>query len=137
MLQRVFEVDSRAADLQVNQAVPHLLRLLVCEHPNAICFRRVTLDVLEDIVIPKDRVLHILFVRKSSHGATVLIRGELEYVSLDLHVNVVVEKAVATHLPLHEHLQRANQIAIAHLGDEHGKQADHTLEEVIWDHVGD
>ena len=49
----------------------------------------------------------------------------------------MIEKALAAHLPLHEHFESADQVAIAHLGNEHRQQADHSLEEVLWDHIGD
>ena len=135
MLQRVFKVNCRASNLQVDQAVPDLLSLFVGERSRPISARLVTRDVLKDVIVPEDRVLHKLLVSQSSHRAAVLVDGEFENISLNLHVNVVIEQSLSSHFFLHKYFKSANQVPIAHLGNEHGQQADHSLEEILWDHI--
>ena len=102
VLEGVFEVDLWALELQVDQTVPDLPRLverqLALAHPAVGVVRRVP----EHIVFPKDRVLDEVLVGEGPHSAAVLIRTEFEDVPLNLYVDVVVEKAVTAEIPAHQ-----------------------------------
>ena len=137
MLQRVFQVYCRASNLKVDQTVPDLLGLPICKHSHTLLARLVMRNVLEDIIVPKDRVLHKMLVSQGSNCATVLVCGELEHVALDFHVHIVVKEAFTAQFPLDEHLECADQVAIGHARHVHGQQTDHSLEEISRDDVRD
>ena len=101
MLERVFKVNCWAPNLQVDQAIPDLFSLFVREYTHAISPRLVPRDILEDIVVPEDRVFHILLVSQSSYCTTILLICEFEDVSLNLHINIVIEETLSSHFFLH------------------------------------
>ena len=115
MLPRASQFNSWASDLQVEQAVPDLLRLFVGEDTRVWQARFAVRNVLEDVLVPKDLILNKLLVCQCSHCATIVISTEPEHIPLNLHVDVVVEKTLSAHILLHKHLQSVNKIRICHL----------------------
>ena len=112
MLECVFQVDGGTAELQVDEAVPDLFSLLVSEDPGAIVAILTMRHILEHVVVPEDAVLDELLVSQGSHSAAVLVRAELEDLTFDFHVNVVVEEALPTEIPCNEDLENANKVPI-------------------------
>ena len=108
VLQRVFEVDLGALELQVDQAVPDLLRLLECKHALALDAVRVMGCILENVIFPKDRVLDETLVSQSPHCAAVLVSCEFEDVAFDLKVNVVVKESLSSKIARHKHFKCAD-----------------------------
>ena len=104
MLERVLKIDGGTAQLQVHQAVPNLLGLSIREHSLAFLPIRIVRHILEHIVVPEDAVFDELLVSEGSHSAAVLVCVELEDLTFDLHVNVVVEETLATEVPCHKDL---------------------------------
>jgi len=98
VLKSVPQVDLGATQLEVNETVPNLLRLLERELPLAISSIGVMGRVLEHVVVPKDRVLHEVLIGKSTHCPTILIVGEFQHIPLDFEVDVVVEESLTTEI---------------------------------------
>mmetsp|Transcript_2443 Transcript_2443/g.3370 ORF Transcript_2443/g.3370 Transcript_2443/m.3370 type:complete len:264 (-) Transcript_2443:237-1028(-) len=93
--------------------------------------------ILENVVIPKDRIVDEMLVSESTHRPAVLVSCESEDISFDFEVDVVVEEALATKLALDEHLERPHSVPIRHLGHMHGEHRDEALKEVLRDRLSD
>ena len=50
-------------------------------------------DVLEDVVVPEDRVFYELLVGDCPDRPAVVVDSELEYVPLDAKIDVVMEQS--------------------------------------------
>ena len=87
------------------------------------------INILENVVMPEDRVLDELLVCDSSHYAAVIVNRKLENLLLYPEVDVVMEESFGAKVLVYEHFSRADELIHGHEGNLDWDQSDDSLEE--------